>query len=108
MFCSYDIQLDMSKSRESFPGSVADSSTHAAGCVESPEQLITTIYQEVGDSLGLDPDADPIPINEYIDPEALWTLFNEDTGDTYVSFPLAEHRITVHSDGSVFVHQFDT
>lgn len=97
----------MSESGRYAPGAAAGTTAHAVDRAESAEQLIATIYQTVGESLGLDPDTDPIPIHDVIDPEALAALFNEDSGDAYVSFPLSGRRITVHSDGSVFVHQFE-
>ena len=107
MFYECDNRLDMSESGGYAPGATGDTTALAVDRAESAEQLIATIYQAVGESLGLDPDSEPIPIHDVVDPEALATLFNEDTGEAYVSFPLAGRRITVHSDGSVIVHRFD-
>lgn len=107
MSCQCDILLDMSDSAGYRPDTTAGTVSHTVDRPESAEQLIATIYQAVGDSLGLDADVDPIPIRDTVDPEALAALFNEDTGDAYVSFPLGGRRVTVHSDGEVSVHQFD-
>ncbi len=73
----------------------------------SMEDLVVRIYRQVGAACDFDPEAEPIPIREAIDPEALAAVFNEDSGAAYVSFPVCDRRVTVHSDGEVIVHPGD-
>lgn len=68
------------------------------------DDLTARIYRVVGESLGTDPRSEPIPIRDAIDPEALVRAFNDNSGETYVSFPIEDRRVTVHSDGEVIVH----
>lgn len=88
-------------------GAASESITRSVLSGDSAEELLTAIYRAVGESLDMDPDTDHIPIQDAVDPEALVRLFNEDSGEAYVSFPVSDRCVTVHSDGEVFVHQFD-
>lgn len=72
---------------------------------DTQDERIAAIYEAVGQALGLDPGAEPIPIREAIDPEALAHVFNEESGSSYVSFPVSGSRVTVHSDGEVLVYE---
>lgn len=73
----------------------------------TPDAFIVSIYQALGDALDVDPDHERIPMQDVVDPEALVRVFNETSGATYVSFPVEDMRVTVHSDGEVLVHQFE-
>ncbi len=68
------------------------------------DDFIARIYRVLGDALDRDPGEEPIPVRDAIEPEALVAAFNDDTGETYVSFPIEDRRVTVHSDGEVLVH----
>lgn len=101
-----DIRVHMSQRGVEAGGPGAKPAPRPAATAESAEELIPTIYEVVGASLDLDPDEDPIPVRDQIEPDALEQLFNRGNGDAYVSFPVEGRRVTVHSDGDVFVHDF--
>ena len=62
------------------------------------------VFEAVEDALGVDPTVETIPVNESIDPDGLDAVFCDDSGDAYLSFPLWEYRVVVHSDGHIFIH----
>jgi hypothetical protein len=43
------------------------------------------------------------PLYDFIDSDALDSLFRSSDGEASVSFTYAEHEVTVHSDGEVTV-----
>lgn len=61
------------------------------------------IYDTIAQALGLDAQADSIPIHDQIDPDALNALFTDTSGDAYVSFPIYDARVTIRSDGHIEV-----
>ena len=63
------------------------------------DPLEWAIYDEIATVLGLEAQKEEIPLFDQIDPEALQSLFTDDSGDAYVSFPLWDMRIVVRSDG---------
>ena len=69
----------------------------------SEEWFTWGLYEAIGTALGLDPEVSEIPIDDQIDPEAIGALFTSTDGETYVSFPLWDARVTVRSDGLVRV-----
>lgn len=69
------------------------------------EALLVGIYEAVAEAVGADPGIDEIPIQEQIDPAALGSVFTDDTGTTFVTFPVWDVWVHVHSDGSILVYQ---
>lgn len=59
------------------------------------------LFETIADLLDLDPRKDDIPIDEHIDPDAMRDLFTEHSGETYISFPVWDMRVCVHSDGYI-------
>ncbi len=81
----------------------AESKVYRTAVDLDQEPFEWAIYQAVAKALGLDPQEDEIPIDEQIDPEALTSLFTNDSGEVIVSFPVRDARITVRSDGWIEV-----
>lgn len=97
----------MSQSYGDAGGLMSQSADRRVVAAPSRDERISAIYEAIGEALDLDPGVDPIPLQEAIDPEALAHMFNEHSGEAYVSFPVADCRVTVHSDGEVLVHELD-
>lgn len=86
-------------------GPVAESTHHATLDLEEP--FVPAIYEAVADAMGIDPQTDEIPVREQINPDALDIVFNDESGAAFLSFPVWNARVTVHSDGAVHVRPLE-
>jgi len=59
------------------------------------------VLEALGEATGLDPTRRPIPLAEYVDPDALDALF--DGADARLVFAMWGMEVAVHSDGRVVV-----
>ncbi|MUW13527.1 hypothetical protein GJ633_01840 [Halorubrum sp. CBA1125] len=62
----------------------------------------TAVIETVADATGREPLA-LATLYDFIDSDALDSLFRSSDGEVSVSFTYAEHEVTVHSDGEVAV-----
>lgn len=68
----------------------------------------TAVIQGVADALGVDPTDLPVPLHDYVDPDALDALFSpthggEPRGKGYVQFTMLECTVVVYAHGTVEV-----
>lgn len=59
------------------------------------------VLEAIGEATGLDPTRRPIPLAEYVDPDALDALF--DGTDARLVFGMWGMEVVVHGDGRVVV-----
>ena len=69
--------------------------------------LSAGVFEAIEDGVGVDPTTEPVPVSDEVDLDALDRLFEAECGDSYLSFPLWNLRVVVHSDGHIFIHPAD-
>ncbi|ELY71351.1 HalOD1 output domain-containing protein [Natronobacterium gregoryi] len=75
---------------------------------DSPATLSTTVVHALADCMGVDPTDGRISLYDAVDPDALDKLFRPRHDGTarlggHVSFVVADHRVTVYSDGEILI-----
>jgi hypothetical protein len=68
--------------------------------------LSTLVVEAVAGATGLDPTETTIPLDSYLNPDALDSLFADSPadGEAWVSFRIWGMRVVAYSDGRVVVH----
>lgn len=68
--------------------------------------LSTLVVEAVAGATGLDPTETTVPLDRYLDPDALDSLFADSPadGEAWVSFTIWGMRVVAYSDGRVVVH----
>lgn len=69
--------------------------------------LSAGVFDALEEGLEVDLMAEPVPITEEVDLDALDALFEARCGNSYLSFPVWDLRVVVHSDGHIFIHPAD-
>ena len=77
----------------------------------SADSLVVDIVERLAAARGVDP-LDLPPLNDYIDVDALATLFQSasEGGELFgaIRFQVEDHEVRVYHDGTIYVHRPDS